>query len=107
MQDAIIVLCTCPDKSVGEQIARILIEKQLAACVNMIPNIQSFYQWKGELVADLEVQLLIKTSAHLFSNIQEMILQNHPYELPEIVAVRLVEGYAPYLEWVAQNVQPA
>lgn len=105
MQDTIIVLCTCPDKSVGENIARLLLEKRLAACVNLIPDVTSIYRWKNEVVTDQEVQLLIKTTKPMFTDIQLLIRQQHPYELPEIIAVRLDEGFPQYLEWIAREVQ--
>ena len=105
MEDTIIVLCTCPDKCVGENIARLLVEKRLAACVNLIPDVTSVYRWKDEVVTDQEVQLLIKTSTPMFTDIQQLIRQQHPYELPEIIAVRLDEGFPQYLEWIAREVQ--
>ena len=95
-----ICLCTCPDEELAQSLARSLIEAKLAACVNILPAVQSVYQWKGKIEKDRELLLLIKTAQHLFPAIETHILARHPYELPEIIAVPIEAGFKPYLQWI-------
>ena len=100
----LIVLNTCPDETVAETIAETLVSQRLAACVNIIPRIRSIYAWQGNIEHDDEVLLLIKTHKDQFQALQKSILQLHPYELPEVVAVSLETGLAGYLSWIDQSV---
>ena len=95
-----IVLTTCPDKACGERIATALVEEGLAACVNILPAMQSIYIWKGQIENATEHLLLIKSPAARFSAIQERIQTLHPYELPEIIAVPVADGLPGYLAWL-------
>jgi len=95
-----ICLCTCPDEETAQSLATSLVEANLAACVNILPAVQSVYKWKGILEKDQEVLLLIKTQQHRFSEIESHILARHPYELPEIIAVPIEAGLKPYLQWI-------
>ncbi|HZP67750.1 MAG TPA: divalent-cation tolerance protein CutA [Rudaea sp.] len=97
---AILVLCTCPDRTVGERIASALVEERLAACVNRVPGLASVYRWKGEVCRDNEELLLIKTRRERFEAVRERILALHPYELPEVVAVDIALGLDRYLAWI-------
>jgi periplasmic divalent cation tolerance protein len=101
--DALIVFCTAPDAEVATLLARGVLERKLAACVNVIPGLRSLYWWQGELQDDSEVQLLIKTHRARFSEIEAFIKDNHPYEVPELIAVSIVAGSEPYLRWLRQQ----
>lgn len=95
-----LVYCTCPDSDVAEQLARQLVERKLAACVNIISGVRSVYEWQGELCNDAEALLLIKTTADKLEPLQGFILSEHPYELPEVIAVPIEAGLPAYLDWI-------
>ena len=98
-------LCTVPDKDTAVRIAGALVTEQLAACVNIIPGIQSVYRWQGAVEHGEELLLLIKTSDAAWSLLQERILALHPYELPEIISVRIQDGHSHYLNWIINNLK--
>ncbi|NOX43292.1 MAG: divalent-cation tolerance protein CutA [Gammaproteobacteria bacterium] len=100
-----IVLCTCPDKTSASNIARILVENQQCACVNIIPGVESVYQWKGQIESSQEHLLIIKSIKTAYPRIEQHILANHPYELPEIIAVSIEIGLPSYLSWINDNVR--
>ncbi len=99
--DPILVLCTAPDDVVGARLARELVERRLAACVNMIAGVRSFYRWEGTLHADAEVQLIIKSRRGRFEDLRACLNEHHPYDVPEVLALPIVAGSEPYLEWMA------
>ena len=99
--DPLLVLCTAPDEATGARLAGGLVEGKLAACVNLVLNLRSFYVWKGALHDDAEVQLLIKTRRSRYPALEAWLLEHHPYEVPEVVACRIEAGSADYLAWVA------
>jgi periplasmic divalent cation tolerance protein len=99
----LLVYCTCPDEASALRISDHLVEKQFAACVNVVPGLRSIYRWKGEIQRDPEVLLLIKTREDRFDALREAILALHPYELPEVIAVPVCAGSQPYLDWVREN----
>jgi periplasmic divalent cation tolerance protein len=103
---AVLVFCTCPDEAVAERIANALVEERLAACVNRLPGVVSTYRWKGETHRDSECLLLIKTTVERFDALRERIVAVHPYELPEVIAVDVILGLSPYLDWIASETQP-
>ncbi|NNC90639.1 MAG: divalent-cation tolerance protein CutA [Akkermansiaceae bacterium] len=96
----LVVLCTFPDVEQARQIGTALIEKQLAACVNVIPGIGSIYEWQGEIKQEGEVLALIKTSETAFPALENEIFRLHPYDVPEIIALPVAVGSVPYLRWV-------
>jgi periplasmic divalent cation tolerance protein len=100
MTSSIIVFCTCPDEAAAERITTALVEEHLAACVNRIAGIASTYRWQGKVCRDNEQLLLIKTTRERFEALRERILALHPYELPEVIAVDISSGSAPYLDWI-------
>jgi periplasmic divalent cation tolerance protein len=100
----IVVFCTCPDEAVAERICGVLVEERLAACVNRIPCISSTYRWQGKVCHDNEQLLLIKTTRERFEALRTRILKLHPYELPEVIAVDIALGSAPYLDWIANEI---
>lgn len=97
-----IVLVTTPSQAEAESIASALVEAKLAACVSMIP-IRSIYTWEGKICRDEEWQLMIKTNLDRFSELETRIKSMHPYEVPEIIALSIVNGYPPYLQWIAES----
>ena len=98
-------LCTVPDQDTATRIAEALVTEQLAACVNIIPAIQSVYRWEGAIEHDEELLLLIKTSAAIWPRLEARILALHPYELPEIISVRIQDGNNNYLNWITNNLK--
>lgn len=104
---ALLVLCTCPDEPSATGIATALVAGGLAACVNRVPGVRSIYRWEGGVQEDDEVLLVIKTMPDHYAALEAMIRARHPYELPEILALPVVAGSAPYLEWIARSIPPS
>lgn len=100
VSDVIVVWVTVPNAASAETLARILVERKLAACVNIIPGVKSVYVWEDQMQTDSEEILLIKTKRNLFENLAEAIKQNHPYSVPEIIATPIVLGSESYLNFV-------
>jgi periplasmic divalent cation tolerance protein len=103
LPDALLVLTTVADRAAGTALARVLLERRLAACVNVGAPVDSLYHWRGEIETATEVPLTIKTRASLYSQVEATIREIHDYELPEIIAVPIVDGYAPYVGWIAEE----
>lgn len=97
---ALEVRCTCPDPATAGTIAERLVEERLAACVQVLSGVRSVYRWHGRIESADETLLLIKTAADRFEALCARLRALHPYELPEIVAVELAAGLAPYLAWI-------
>ncbi|MFI5174697.1 MAG: divalent-cation tolerance protein CutA [Terriglobia bacterium] len=104
MTDKIIVYVTTGKITEAKKIARALVEKRLAACVNVIPKITSVYRWKEELQTDEEFLLVIKTRRARFDELRKCVESLHSYEVPEVIATPIVEGSANYLNWIEQSV---
>jgi len=102
-QNLLLVYCTCPDRDVAMTIADSIVDAGLAACVNIIPGLTSIYRWQGKRQQGTEELLLIKTSANTYSALEKHIAANHPYELPEIIAVPINTGLPAYLDWVRDS----
>lgn len=98
--DALIVLTNLPDRASAVKLAETLVDKRLAACVNVLGEATSVYRWQGRVATEAEVPVLIKTREALYGEVAAAIVAAHPYELPEIVAVPVVRGLPEYLEWV-------
>jgi periplasmic divalent cation tolerance protein len=103
----LLALCACPNSEVAERIADALVEQRLAACVNRIVGMRSTYRWQDRIAHDDEVLLLIKTTAERYPALQESILSLHPYELPELIAVKVESGFDRYLAWVENETRDA
>ena len=102
--DVVVVLCTLPPGDAASSIARTLVEERLAACVNLVPQVRSFYVWQGK-VEDSEEQLaIIKTTTDGFAALRARLVELHPYEVPEVIAVPVEDGHLPYLGWVRESV---
>jgi periplasmic divalent cation tolerance protein len=98
---ALLCLTTCPDAETAARVAHVLVEERLAACVNRLPGATSTYRWRGEVHDDAEVLLLIKTTRERFDALRERLVELHPYEVPELIALAIADGHAPYLDWIA------
>lgn len=96
------MLCTCPPEA-AERLASALVEEQLAACVNVLPGIQSVYRWQGALERSAETLLLAKTTAERYPALQTRLQEMHPYDLPEIIALPVDRGLPGYLAWVSEQ----
>ncbi len=105
MTDKKIVLTTAGTKEEAHKIARGLVERQLAACVNIVPQVESVYRWEGEIEQAEEWLLVIKTTAAAFSRVREAIKELHSYDVPECVCVAIEDGSAEYLAWVGESVK--
>ncbi|XP_060093628.1 protein CutA [Heteronotia binoei] len=95
---------SCPSRQVATELARALVEKRLAACVNIVPQITSIYAWKGQIEEDSEVLLMIKTRSSRIPALAEFVRSVHPYEVAEVIAVPIEQGNPPYLQWVKDTV---
>jgi periplasmic divalent cation tolerance protein len=97
----LLVFTNLPDRAAAQALADALIEKRLAACVNILAPCRSVYRWKGAVQRDEEHPVLIKTTEERYPALEAAIRAAHPYELPEIIAVPIERGLQPYLDWVA------
>lgn len=104
MTDVVLILTTVPADDRGEVIARTLVDERLAACVNLLAPMTSFYRWEGTVERDVERQLIVKTTRDRVLAIQERLAQLHSYELPEFVVLPVSDGSTGYLEWVRNQV---
>lgn len=103
VSEYILVLTTVPDKKSGQEIARALVSERLAACVTASGVSESCYWWKDKISQDEEQILFIKTKGNLYPRVEEKILETHPYEVPEIIALPLIQGYEKYLDWISKE----
>jgi periplasmic divalent cation tolerance protein len=103
MTDKIVILCTCNSEEQATRIARELVERRLAACVQVTPGIRSFYHWKGKVEEDAEYLLLIKSNRELYERLEAELRRIHSYEVPEIVALPVVEASADYQAWMERE----
>ena len=101
--DHILVLCTCPGNTVAAEISTALIEQNLAACVNQVPGVKSWFRWEGHLQRDEEVLLLVKTTRARYAAVETAIRKLHPYDTPEVIAVPITAGSEAYLKWVSES----
>jgi periplasmic divalent cation tolerance protein len=100
----VVVLSTVGKLEDAERIARALVERGLAACVNVVPAVTSIYRWKGKLEQDEERLLVIKTGAERYPALREALVALHPYEVPEVLALPVADGHPPYLEWLDASI---
>jgi periplasmic divalent cation tolerance protein len=94
-----VVLITAPEDR-GEELANLIVERKLGACVNVIPGVRSLYWWKGNIERDREVLIVVKTSASKFPQLLKEVKEAHPYTVPEIIALPVVAGNEDYLKWI-------
>ena len=103
MSEYRVAITTCPDQRTAEELASWLIDQRLAACVNVIPGVRSYYEWKGRVCNDAEFILLMKTRADRYPRLEKTIVERHPYELPEVIAMPIEAGLAGYLGWIDEQ----
>ena len=104
---ALMVLTNLPDRSAAEAMAAQLVERRVAACVNILAPCRSVYRWQGGVQREEEHPLLIKTTSERYAELEQAIRAGHPYELPEIVAVPIERGLPEYLRWLAEETASA
>ena len=98
-----IVLITAPPDGTGEKLARMLVERRLAACVNRIPQMRSVYRWEGRIESEEEELLVVKTREDLLSEVEALLAKEHPYDVPELLSIRLAEGSDAYVRWLSEE----
>ncbi|WP_141324402.1 divalent-cation tolerance protein CutA [Myxococcus sp. AB025B] len=103
MTDAILVLVTAPSADKAAELARSLVEEQLAACGNILPGLRSIYRWEGKVQDDAEALILFKTRASLFDTLRSRLVELHPYDVPEVLRLDIADGHAPYLAWILDS----
>lgn len=99
----ILALTNCKDAAEAEKIAQWLVRERLAACVNILPTVKSVYEWQGEIEQATEATLLIKTNHKQFQKIKTKLVEQHSFELPELIGVEITDGLPAYLAWVNEN----
>ena len=102
----LLILCTTPNKEEAERISRILLEKKIVACTNIISEVNSFFLWKRNLDNSKESLILIKTLDKLYNEVERVIKENHQYEIPEIISFRIERGSKDYLNWMDEELKP-
>lgn len=100
MTDVVVVLVTAPDADTAARLAHTLVEESLAACGNLVPGVRSIYRWQGAVHDDAEVLLVLKTRADRVEALRARLVALHPYEVPEVLALPVLDGHGPYLDWV-------
>lgn len=106
MTDKVIVFSTCSSTEEANRIARGLVEERLAACVNVVNGVRSIYQWQGSVHEGEEVMLVVKSRRDLLGRLQERLANMHSYEVPEAIAIPVVDGLPAYLEWLERELNP-
>jgi periplasmic divalent cation tolerance protein len=102
--DCVVVIVTCPSDAVARGISRQLVQQRLAACVNVVPGVESVFRWQGKVQRAREVLLVAKTTARAFRSVRAAVAKLHPYDVPEIIALPVADGSRGYLRWVAGSV---
>ncbi len=105
-EQVLIAMTNVPDAATARTIARALVDTRLAACVNILPGVESVYRWQGAVEEAAELTLLVKTTRHHYPRLQQAILAAHPYDLPEVIAWPLTDGHPAYLNWVVAETAP-
>ena len=103
--EAIVVFMTAANREEADRLAEMLVQRKLAACVQILPQIESVYRWQGNIERQAEVLLIAKTTKSRFAELEREVRVRHSYETPEIVAVPLAECSGPYLEWLVASVE--
>ena len=104
--ETLLVITNCPDEKTANAIALAAVESGLAACVNILPRVQSLYRWQGAIESAAEIPLFFKSTAANYPALEAAIRQRHPYDVPEIIALPITRGLPAYLDWVAAETQP-
>jgi periplasmic divalent cation tolerance protein len=107
MTDKIVILCTCSTEIEAVKLARMLLDQRLAACVSIVPQVRSYYRWQGAIESSEEWMLVVKSARALFEPLSAALQKAHSYEIPEIIALPVVEGAPDYLNWLDTNLGTA
>jgi periplasmic divalent cation tolerance protein len=99
--ETLLIITNCPDEETANAIALAAVEAKFAACVNILPRVQSIYRWQGGVESATEIPLLIKSTAASYPGLEALIRERHPYDIPEIIALPIARGLPAYLDWVA------
>jgi periplasmic divalent cation tolerance protein len=105
MTDKIVILSTCAGEEEAEKLSRLLLDDRLAACVNVIRPMRSYYHWKGAIETADECLLIIKSSRELFDSVRQVLEKAHSYEVPEVLALPVVDGAKNYINWLEANLK--
>jgi periplasmic divalent cation tolerance protein len=100
----VIALVTAPDRKCARNLARAIVQSRLAACVNIVPKIESHYWWEGRVESGEELLLIIKTTRRLLKRLETCVVEHHPYDTPEFITLDLTGGAKPYLDWIDDSV---
>ena len=103
--DVVVVLCTLPLGDAASSIARTLVEERLAACVNLVPAVRSIYEWQGTICDEPEQLAIVKTTSDRFPALRDRLVELHPYDVPEVIALDVHDIHLPYLGWVRERVR--
>jgi periplasmic divalent cation tolerance protein len=103
MSEHCLVLSTVASREDGERLARILVGRRVAACVNVLPGVTSFYRWEGNVQREEERLLVIKTRTDRFDELRSALVELHPYDVPEVIALPITAGHGPYLSWLDES----
>mgnify|MGYP001159214554 FL=1 len=101
-----VIFVTAPDLTVARELASGVLENRLAACVNLVPGVESHYRWEGKLCEETEVLMLLKTTGEKLAALEAWVLAAHPYDTPEFVALKIETGSTRYLDWISESVGP-
>ncbi len=104
MTDVVVALVTAPSAEKAAELARALVEERLAACGNVLPGLRSIYRWEGKVQDEPEALLLLKTTEAGFEALRARVVALHPYDVPEVIRLRVEAGHEPYLGWVRASV---
>jgi len=99
-----VAFVTTPDRESARKLARSIIDQKLAACVNIVPNIESIYMWEGKVTEDNEYLMMVKTRTNRIDELSKFVRENHPYSVAEVISLPIQNGNPPYLDWIAQSV---
>jgi periplasmic divalent cation tolerance protein len=105
MTETLVILCTCDNAEEAKRLARALVEEQLAACINIVPGVESVYRWEGRIGTSQELLLIIKSTDAKFSALRDRIQALHSYDTPEIIALPITGGSEKYLSWLREQVR--
>lgn len=105
-EDALVILTTWPDAETARRAVRTIVEEHLAACGNIVPGVESIYRWKGAVEVSAEVTVIFKTTIDRYAQLETRITALHPYEVPEVIALRVADGLPAYLRWVETSCIP-
>lgn len=105
MSSEILVVYVSIPRNEASRFARELVDQRLAACVNIIPRMESFYRWDGKVLEDSEALLIVKTTASCMADLERYVVENHPYEIPELIGIPVTAGFDEYLTWVKRETE--